>query len=341
MAYSTGSATSQADLMSQLATFAVAQGWTQDILSTTNRWLALNNGSVYVQFRWDLTNAIAVFQSLGFTGTGTAPGNQTGDSGVGAVDASAPYDAAITTQRRVQVGNGPYVSHHFFTDGTTKYIHCVLEYSSGLYRHFGFGTIDKKGTWTGGEYAYGHRWAVGANSDNPRVGGTGTANSGQNVMFDSLGGAGTSTDANEAGCTMHMEGITGQPAGSKWGMFLAQSTTLGNDTAGNARFRLSGGGRGGVYLHDFGFFRASLLNGYVPLNPIPIWWINTTPSPQAAMLLGFVADIRMCNIGNINPAQEFTVGADTWKVFPMTRKKFLQDDTEESWNWGVAYRKVP
>jgi hypothetical protein len=143
--------------MNLLNTFAVAQGWTSNVMSTTDDWMGVNNGSVFVQFRWDNTNAIAMFHSTGFINTATAPGNHTNDDGHGTVDATAPYNAAISSGRRISgMGNGPYTSYHFFTDNTTKYIHVVLEYSPGLYRHFSFGTINKIGSWTGGQYAVGH-----------------------------------------------------------------------------------------------------------------------------------------------------------------------------------------
>lgn len=161
MAYQTGTASSQEDLMNVLQTFAAANGWTVDIMSTTNDWMALNNGSVFVQFRWDNSTGIAMFQSTAFSGTGIAPGNHTGDDGCGFLDASAPYNSTVSSGRRITVGNGPYTAYHFFTDGTTKYIHVVLEYSPGLYRHFSFGTINKVGTWTGGQYAA--AMAIGAN----------------------------------------------------------------------------------------------------------------------------------------------------------------------------------
>jgi hypothetical protein len=424
MAYQTGTANNMEDLLNALQVFAAAQGWTIDAFNTTNDWLYLNNGSVYVGFRYDNAasgGGIAMFQGLGYAaaggavsatigagGTGYAngqvltvsggtslgaarftitgssggvvtsvslldiggysatpgnpaattvspaggtgctlnvtygafPGNFFGDSGVGLPDSTAPFNAAVSSARRITITNGPYTSYHFFTDGTTKYIHVVVEYSPGLYRHFGFGTIDKLNNWTGGEYAYAHRWSTGANSDNPISQGSSTNPGGHNVMFDIGGGSTTLSDANEAGCTMHVEGLTGQAAGSKWGLFISQTTGIGNDRQGQARINLRGGSRGGGHVAQLGFMRANILNGYIPLIPIPIWWI-TGSSPVQTMLLGYAPDIRICNIGNINPGQEFTVGPDTWKVFPWTRKQFLQADTEESWNGGWAYRKVP
>lgn len=330
MAYQTGTASSQEDLMNALNVFAVAQGWTSNIMSTTNDWMALNNGSVYVQFRWDNTGAIAMFHSRGFINTSTAPGNHTDDDGCGTVDASAPYNATISTGRRINVGNGPYTSYHFFTDGTTKYIHVVLEYSPGIYRHFSFGTINKRGTWTGGEYAVAHTQL----GQFPNAG---------SVLWSGTDSGTTTADANECG-SLHIESFPNQTAGQgKWLLFTNQTTSLGNDRQSTPRARIAcpGGAYGyNPWLSAYGFFRANLLNGFLPLIPIPIWWRDTAPAPDQVMLLGFAPDVYMIQMGSLSPGQEFTIGADTYKVFPFVRKQDLSV-TEESKNGGLAYRKVP
>ncbi len=324
MAYQTGTASSIEDLMNILQTFAVAQGWTLNIFNTTNDWLYMNNGSVYVGFRWDNTNAFAVFHSSGFTGTGTAPGNQVGDDGCGTVDASAPYNATISTGRRVNgIGNGPFTSYHFFTDGTTKYIHCVLEYSPGLYRHWSFGSVDKIGDWTGGEYATGHVQESNTLSNNA-------------ILFSALSGS-TAADANRAG-SVHVEGMPGQAVGSRW--LLMATSASGNDRGGNARIH----GPGGLtnynpWLTAFGYLRASLLNGFLPLLPIPFWWRDTAPAPDTYQLLGFMPDAYMIQMANFNPGDEFVIGANTYKVFPVVRKQ-LTIATEGSLYAGIVYRKV-
>jgi len=332
MAYQTGTATSQEDLMNALSVFAAAQGWTVDIMSTTNDWLAMNNGSVFVQWRWDNNAAIACFQSTAFTSTGTAPGNHTGDDGCGTVDASAPYNAAISSGRRITVGNGPYTAYHFFTDGTTKYIHVVLEYSPGLYRHFSFGTINKIGTWTGGQYQTG--FVVGANP--------GLVNSSSHTLLWSGTTSGsTAADASVSGA-MRVEGMPNQTGAMKWMLFTLQTSTLGNDRAGNARIAAPGGFLGcNPWQEAYGFFRADLLTGFLPLVKIPVWWRDTAPAPDSIMLLGFIPDVFQIQMANLSPGQEFTIGANTYKVFPIFRKQTTSSSVEESRNGGLVYRKVP
>ena len=48
----------------------------------------------------------------------------------------------------------------------------------------------------------------------------------------------------------------------------------------------------------------------------------------------------MCNIANLDPGQVINIAGDDWYFFPWTRKQFLQNDTEETRNAGVAYRRV-
>lgn len=323
MAYQTGTASSIEDLMQQLHDFAVANGWTSDIMSTTNDWMAINNGSVFVQFRWDNTNSFACFHSRGFSGTGVAPGNHTGDDGCGTVDATAPYNATITTGRRVaDIGAGPFVAYHFFTNGTTQYIHCVLEFSAGQFAHWSFGTIDKIGTWTGGEYCVAHSQRSTTYSNNV-------------MMFGSIGGS-TTTDANRNG-SLHIEGMPNQSGGMRWLLFSTQTSSIGNDRAGNARITSPGGWRDyNPWLSAFGYVRASELNGFLPLIPVPIWWRDITPAPDQYMLLGFAPGLYLIQMANFNPGDEFTIGTDTFKVFPPVRKSTSQDSLFA----GVAYRKI-
>lgn len=331
--YQTGSATSQADLMNLLQTFAVAQGWTLNIYSSTDRWMAINNGSVYVQFRWDLSTSIAMFHSTGFTGTGTAPGNQSGDDGCGSLDASAPYDAAVSGGRRIGViGNGPYTAYHFFADGTTNYIHVVLEYSPGLYRHFSFGTISKIGTWTGGQYAVGHI-LTGVSLGIPAAG------THSQLFGGGLTGS-TTAEANLAG-SVRVEGMANQSVGQQWMILTQQTASLGNDRAGNARIAGIGGVvTGNYWMQGMGFFRADLLNGFVPHIPIPIMWRDTTPAPDQHMLLGFAPDMWHVQMANLSPGQEYTIGGETFKVFPLVRKQTTSNSVEESRNCGIVYRKA-
>ena len=64
------------------------------------------------------------------------------------------------------------------------------------------------------------------------------------------------------------------------------------------------------------------------------------PVPDLYRRVGFMADVRQVNIANIAPGQIITIAGDQWYFFPWVRKQFLINDTEESWNAGIAYRRV-
>jgi len=308
-------------LFTDLSSFATTNGWTQDSIDLGNNELELSRGNVFVQFQHDDDN-ISVHHSLGFSG-GAGPGTQTDDSGNGKV--STPF----TSERRVDnIGAGPFTNLFMHTDSTTgTYIHCILEYAPGLYRHFGFGTITKIGTWTGGEYAYGHHWLASGQAS--------ITDDRHTILFDSI-----HDDTNNESATLHVEGLNDQPGASKWGINWSGSTaTTGTDTAGNARVAIVGTSRDGFLSNMAIWLRANVSNGFIPMIPVQLFYRHTTPSPEQWRLLGTMKDIRMMNIFNLEPQEEFTVGSDTWKVYPMTRKANAGGQ-EESKNMGIAYKKL-
>lgn len=322
MAYENGIAVSQVDLLTKLYNFAGANGWTQGENDAGNKRMALSKDGVFVQFRWDAVDAIAIYQSLGFS-AGVGAGLQTGDSGSGQTGT-----AAITTDRRInRIGTGPYTSYHFFLGavGTSDYIHVVLEVSPGLYRHISFGELIKDGSWIGGEYCCGTVWATSGGGDSGL----------HNVLVDHA----CANFVNDA-CTIHMEGVAGDAATSKWGV-NADNFTVGNDRAGNARLACLGGWRDGFFQHAMGWIQANPNNGYVPMWPLHIYRRKNT-SPQQWHRLGTVPDLRFINIAQLVPGDEFTVGADTWKVFPWIRKRFTPGSAfvDETGNLGLAVKKI-
>ena len=324
MAYESSTYSSLDDLMTKLFTFAVTTlgTWTQDQLNTTTDEAALHHtagANIYVSFDWGSGNSIGIHQALGYTG-GNSPGAHPNDSGNG--------DTGGNTERRVAnvATSGTY---YFFSNfgATADFIYVVLE-SSGIFRHFGFGELIKCGDWTGGAFAYGHEWDQGATLiDEP-------GSSSHAFLLDGVG----SVAAEQA--TVHMEGFQDAPASCKWGVVGNKNITPGNDTAGNGRYRVQGGARGGPYVEAFLAFNPSLGAGLVPGIPIALFAINTTPTPDRAYFMGYMPDCRMAQISAFTAGQELTIGSETWKVFPAVRKQRLQVNTEESWNMGVMYRKA-
>ena len=330
MAFSTGASTSIGDLLNRLFTFAAANGWTNDNFDVGDKKASLHKNDVYVHFQWDEAadgGNLAIYQSLGFIAAGTDVWSHTDDSGSGEPSTTG---ILFDTDRCVNNLAGPHVAYWFFeNDASPAYMHVVVEYDSGLFRHFGFGELSKIGDWTGGEYCYGHFWdQTTADIDNPASGDHGVG----------LEGAYSGTSY---ASTLHAEGLPGEPSAlTKWAVFKQQPTSPGNDRAGVERLACLGGWRGGPWAHQFHGIRISQLNAFKPLIPMGVLYVDNNPTPDSVYLLGFQQDVALVNIGNINPKEEFTVGSDTWVVFPLVRKQYLLTDTEESWNCGIAYKKV-
>ena len=316
MAFETGVASSQSDFLDKLTTFAAANGWTLDEFDdVTNFQAAISRSNAFIQWRWDNTTGIAGFQSLGFAGA-TAPGSQLDDSGNG--DTSGTVD---TDRRFSAIGNGPFVRHWFFADAATApYIYYVLEFSAGFYVHGWIGTIDKFGTWTGGEFHGQSIWVSGnPNSANHNV----AVDSAHNVVGQCA--------------TIHAEGLPGEAGASKWGVFVRAGTSVGTDRGANARVRFMGGSRDGYLSHAMQGMRANPSNGYVPMVPLQCFYLGVTTEKR---YLGKLIDVRELNGFFLSPQQEFipSGSADTWIAFPAYRKA---TSGTTSGNLFLAYRKVP
>lgn len=322
--YATGTAADQDALMTALKDFAVTtNSWTQDAFSTSTDLLEIHKGTCYVQFLWDSQTSpdggIAFFQSTGYDGSG--PGSEPGDSGNG--DDATPY----TAERRLNnIGNGPF-TYFFFADTTPDYIHGVVEFATGIYRHFSFGTIEKAGSWTGGEYCTAASWDTAAKSS--------LTDFRHYWLFDML----HTSDPYEA-ATIHIEGMPNEGGSSKWGVaWTGSEATTGLDGDGNARVRIQGHFRDGYLMNAVGWLRANPNNGFVPMFPIHLYYWDDNPAPDQIMFLGTVPDMRGINIHYLEPEEEFTIGSETWKIFPWTQKSST-GTAEESGNMGVAYRKA-
>lgn len=326
MAYATGSATDIEDLVSELDTFLTANGFTQDQLDTGNNYASWHEtgGSLYFSVRWDSSPGedLGIYQALGFAGAG-APHTQTDDSGQGATGLPLSSFRSVNLE-----SSGPYTAYHFFTNASGDYIHVAIEVDSGRFRHFGFGTLEKANDFTGGEYAYGHNWNQGTSQiDDPR--------NISNYFCLDMGAS-----AVQAG-SLHVEGLPGMGGSEKWAVvFGGTPSTAGTDRAGENRVVAIGTARGGLWTHSLAWIRGSVLNVYIPLIPIEVMYRDTSTSPDTAYLLGRAPDLAIVNMNNFNNGDEISVGSDTWKIFSWVKKQFLQANTEESWNAGIAYKKI-
>lgn len=334
MAYQTGTSTTIENLMTQLSTFLVANGWTQDFFTSGDPGrMGLSKNSIFVAFQWSETadsnsGTLAIYQNLS-NDDSTSVWLSTGDSGNGSPSTIVNN---FDTGRGVQDFAGPHAAYHFFEqDASPAYCHIVVEVDTNRFRHFGFGELEKVGDWVGGEYCYGHTWGQTSGSiDEP--------SSPSHSML--LEGAATSLSSSHH-ATLHARGFPEQAAGDRWmtigvvGAFPA----FGTDRAGNDRMAGVGSSRGAVIGAYMSQFRLSQLTAFKPLLPMPLFMFNNTPTPDLVRFVGTHPDIRMVNMANLDPGTTFTIAGETWFIFPWVRKQFLKNDTEESWNGGYAYRQ--
>lgn len=334
MAYQTGSATDLADLLSKLLTFATANGWTQDQFDTAGGSIALHKNSIYVSGRWLVATPLhlSLHQALGYTG-GNQPGAHPNDSNNGYNTDTSHANTNLLSERCVEnIGNGPFPSYYFFeNDASPAYLHVVVEVSTNIFTHFGFGELRKIGTWTGGEYCYGN---VHNGSGLGSSTATGTLDTGLlDGLFDEV-----STSNSRRAATLHAEGLPGEGGSSKWAQVWGNRVgSVQTDTAGNARIDVQGGFRGGPIARHFGYFNAGTTSGLMPWYPIAVFYNNRASNFVYA--LGEMADVRGMNIRHFAPKQEITVGSDTWVVFPWIQKTTVNGN-ERTYNSGIAYKKV-
>ena len=344
MAYETGTASDQTDLMSKLSTFAQANGYGEDYYSGGNKRLSLSRPAddCYVSFAWDSVNTIAVYQALNYEGAhDEEPWDQDDDSGNGNDNLPTDIDKGRQVSR---IGDGPFTAYHFFGYTNPYSIHIVLEFSPGLHRHFAFGYLNKTGTWTGGAFCGGHLWNFGGAIpfqyyDLP-------GNETHTVLLDGalvVDQFVKSTYNTDAGGTLHIEGMPNQDGASKWGHSISNRVLdayVGTDRDGNSRIRIGGGCRQGPAVRQFGPYLPNLANGFVPIIPMEVFYNDGENSADGWYYLGRVSNVGHIHLHGIDPGQELTVGAETWIAFPAVRKSNIGGYNQESRNMGIIYNKV-
>lgn len=338
MTFETGSALDVEDLLSKLDTFADVThgGWNSDYTSnpqTTDGWFSLTKGSCSVSIKFPVGGQgppehISLHQATGFVGQSTAPGKHTADSGNGYNAGDTGHtNANLLTERCVRdIGNGPFPSYFFFADDTAPhdYIHVIVEVSTGLFRHFGFGDkIEKFGdNWVGGQYVFGHYHDTATNAP--------ATDTNHNCLWDGL-----ATNENRSATMRIASGLLNQGA-AVYGVFRPGAPSQ-TDTAGNVRRRIHGGFRAGIEARGFGNPVGNSSAGVIPLYSIGAYYRD--PSNPRVQLLGYLPDIRAFNIRNFEAKQEITIDGDTWVLFPFSIKTTAAVANRSLFS-GIAYRKV-
>lgn len=339
MSYETGTPSSVEDLIQKLFTFATGTpGWTQELLDTTNDIAVLSKTGVgspapelVVSFKWGFTGDDWL-RIMGSTAVGSPVSDPASYPGR-ELDGTEFDSTSDSIGKMVQfVSSGPYQSYWFFEDD--NYIHVVVEIETNKFRHFHFGQATLYGDIGGsGLYTTGHYWNQSTSAiDLPES----TTHS---VPFDGLS---LSRLRNATAIQMsHPDLAPVVSPQTQWYFDYQAATITGVDGDGIDIQRIQCSGsrvRMDPQLIQIGTGR---YNGFKPLFPIQIYTRDTGAAPDIYQLCAGIPDVRAVNLRNLSPKQEVTIGSDTWTMFPLgVQKESAGDDTEQTLNWGLAYKKV-
>lgn len=328
MAYETGASTDPNDLLDKLRLFAIAQGWTVNRWTTvgSGRELCLSKGSAYYNMRsyqnetvfnngWDYSNryGISINGSDSYAGGNTwdrQPGYPIRTGGTVGSDQWASHVPFVTS-------TGPFPSYYLFAPDS-KTIYMEIEVTTGTFQRFGFGSLDlfNSGSAGGGRFFY----APGGDAS--------VTSSGAWLV--------TEIDSWYALEEVPFRGADIDCAGARVGSLVRCAFDSFDNWASSQRTgstavtpqSCQGGG-----VHDK-ILRDSSPN---PLNGVGILTPNVVSVNRANEYLhplGVVPGIRYMDMTNYLPGDEFTLGSDTWKVFPWYQKG------GRSFQRGIAYKKV-
>lgn len=324
MSYQTGTPSDVNDLLDKLRLFLVANGW------TINGWLTAPGGTGKVLHVSKAGNFFTWFSD-------PIPSDAADPGPFVRVLIHTSYDAAknglpdqpgaAAYMARSNNMRGPMQAYHFFA-GTGKdgpYVHVVVETEPGAFRHMGMGVLHKMGSYDGGQYGYGTAWYFGlpAYSYDP--------NSGyHSVPFDDGGfgpgssySSGTIVRADYGGISPRYHQMGGSDAVNMPRGRAGWRTAEGfDDNRGMIDAAYSGG--------------ASVLTGRAPLFPLPLA-VNRGSALWSD--IGYPTDVRFVRMAAIEAGEEYTIGTDTWVVFPVARKNGAVGQMN-SGDQGFAYRKV-
>jgi len=309
MAYETGTATGPADLVAKLATFLTTTGsWTQDKSAgagdTIERYL--NDGaSFYISFD-TAADDIFLYPNTGFD-TGELVDEQ-------------PGSAALNNSwsGRMHVMTGSYTAYHFFLDEAAPdgdQVTVVVEQDPDVFRMFSFGTLEKFGTYDGGQYV----------SHDAYQAVTGTSSGA--TLRGGLFGQYTSGSFVDHG-VVRVGGLDGQ-ASEDW---LGQkNVTAPNHSPNNSGFKMTWS-TVSTPISGFNAFPALFFGNHTvkasystfwPFNPICCYIgrpITNGDTPPTYSIAGRVRNIFEINMKNFDNGEVEVVGADDYLIFSRGRK---------------------
>lgn len=332
MPFENSTATDTKDLLQKLVIFLVAHGWTSDRSAIEGAgWTAsLHKGAVYVHLRahfnetpqflngigGDPGYSIGLYLGTGFSG-GSAWNSQLAGAPIQSNDVTS-VRGAIMTLTAGAIGN-----YYFFTDATNDNVVVIVQKSSGIYAHMGWGnSLLKVGTWTGGPYFFGssagfwgHLASAGEYGHDLTAQCMGTAG-------DHFGGCCTfvraAVDAFDGWVSIGPDTLAGNPAFGYCGKLGVSS--VGGPSSGNfTSDRIPTYVQNGNWANPGGFQTGltSSIDGRANLLPCLLWAQRDGSGPGYSPL-GSIPNCFVCSgVGQgFSPASDYALGPDTYTLFP-------------------------
>lgn len=224
-------------------------------------------------------------------------------------------NAAITVA--VNCGAGPFPSYHFFSgeeDGSC-YLHVAVEISTAVYRHFVMGELIKSGSYTGGVYVDGNRWST-------------------STSFANIPDSTSHQVVCDTNCTSSAQ------TGHIWVDYDGKTNNWQRNAPSSQADTFCLGG-----------FRSFSLDAFLSSVPVMSWNLRNMMKPlryyanRASNLrspIGHIPHMRGIFMNNLVPAEQITLGGDTWIVLPVTQRTETfgsgSSSVPSSGFYGYAYR---
>jgi len=326
LATTTGVAADHLALLDAIRVFALAQGWTVNLNTSvgSDQRLHISKSGVYInlyagtwtEYNRDSTGSQVSTPGIAFYASTGFDGGEAWDAQPGAPDWG---DSNKQTAHTNDIRPGPF-AYRLVADSSPDYLYAIAEVDPGIYKHLLFGSLDKCGAWTGGDFCAGASWAC----YSPYI------NDGRSVYhsppFDSQlihsdYGAGPS----------HLR------AESEWKRFWGTAGAGWHRAGSVVRAEVAGVTSAGD-PNLFDLFRyalnAAALNGQTELSPLHVWAEKASGNWFYA---GTVPGVRSVRMDALISGQVITIGSDDWLIVPLIQRNGASG-TPNSYTEGLAYR---
>jgi hypothetical protein len=208
--------------------------------------------------------------------------------------------------------SGSFAAYHFFSDG--EYLYIVVEVDPGLFKHIAFGRIHRCANYDGGEFSSAVLVDDGVAGRYHGLFGS---------YEDNLAGNLAATN------TLRLVGVDSMPTWRQLNVRTEYDEYLVKST----EFWFDGGTNRSTYYVDW--FNNSPNTETQQTILIPIH-LHVERDANMFSPAGYVDDLRLVNMTNIEPGESRTIGAHDWLCFPVKTKGVAPSN-----NYGYAYKKIP